>query len=759
MVNRYAARVFGVTPEEAVGKTTLELMRRYRATKSDEYDRQVLASGAELGFYEDQYTDVSGAVRHWLTKKVPLLDPDGRVSNIVSVALDIGERKRAEEALQTAKDAAEAATQAKSEFLAVMSHEIRTPMNGVLGMLEILEQTNLDAAQMEGIGVIRESAASLLRIINDILDFSKLEADRLELETVPVSLVSVVEGVADTLAANARVKDLDLAVFVDPRIPALVEGDPVRLRQILLNLGSNAVKFTETGGVQLRAELIEGGGAAPAGGLARIAFRIADTGIGIARDALDRLFLPFSQTEISIARRFGGTGLGLSITRRLVELMDGSIGVDSEPGKGSVFSVEVALAIPEGRPLAADADLSGLRIGLRLAPDAAGDDIARYLAAAGAEILAATGDGGAAADVVVTDERPGELPGELPGEQPGEQPQDGGIPGRIGQTAIVLLSGWTALRPHSVGVDAVVSRPIRRSALINAVAVAAGRARPESSGAALSEEPIAVPSIAQALQQNRLILLADDHPVNRQVILRQLNVLGYAAEAVKDGIDALKALGEKPYGLLLTDCHMPRLDGFELTDRVRVAERRDGKKRLPIVAITANALLGEADRCLAAGMDGYLAKPVELSRLREELRRWLPPSNDGPAGVRLPEDAPDTVSGDVPDAPPAIDPAALALLFGDDRDTIRELLDGFLATTREVVEELTSAIAARADVAVYQAAHKLKGSARTAGAGALAELGATLETAGKLPDWARIDAAAPHLATELDRLERYIAAW
>ena len=591
IMNRYMATLLGIEPQDAIGRTTGELMARYNQAKSAEFDAEVLRTRKPLGYYEDEYADASGTVRYWLTTKIPILDETGEVDSIVTCALDIGERKRGEAALKSAKETAEAATEAKSQFLAHMSHEIRTPMNGVLGMIEVLEHTDLDDAQRKLVGTVRASATALLRIINDILDLSKLEADKLEIEDVPISLVQIISGVEDTLAGEARARGLSWTVTVDPAIPHWLRGDPVRLRQILLNLASNAVKFTERGGVHIIAERDD---AQRAGDSGRIGVKliVQDTGIGMTDEAASRLFRPFEQTDASITRRFGGTGLGLSICRRIVTLMGGAIHVESKPGQGSAFIVAMPLAIDDEADQAASTEV--------VAPPS--DEVART----------------------------------LPAE---------GVRTRTG-----------------------------------------------------------------------LILVADDHPVNRDVMLKQLEILGYAAVAVRDGQEALEALSRRDYGLLLSDCHMPVLDGFELTARIRADERSTGR-HLPIVAITANALAGEAERCLAAGMDGYLAKPVQIAELRAVLARFLP------AVVEPEREPPDAESTAV------LDLKAMNALFDDDIDAIKRTLMKFTGFAGTSLKALQTSAKARDIETLGREADKLSGAAERVGALALAEASRALHVA------------------------------
>ncbi len=656
---------------------------------------------------------------------------------VLSWSIDITDQKAAQAEMRRAKELAEEATRAKSEFLANMSHEIRTPMNGVVSMAEMLAATELDPDQRDLARVILSSAESLLTIINDILDFSKIEAGRLGLESLSFDPHGVVEGICDLMAQKAQEKGLGFHLVADPSIPVSVRGDPNRLRQILLNLAGNAVKFTERGDVTIRASLAA---PAPAATVARLRFEVEDTGIGLTDDQVAKLFRPFEQGDLSTSRRFGGTGLGLSICRRLAELMGGRIGVRSAAGRGATFWVELPFDVADAtprRPPVTIADVAMVTFGFDTIDAAA---IAAYAAAGGmaAPRHAAAAEGAAAMDqageaggpvvalAMLTDPVAGPA---LVARLAAHSPSPAAI---VGAAPRAMLS--TIATVKGAGADLVLPLPVSCRALWNAIAVATGRlagddGRAEAVG---PTETWAPPPIEAARAAGTLILVAEDNQTNQQVIRRLLGRLGFAHEVAEDGVEALAMYGRGHYGMLLTDCHMPRMDGFELATMVRGRETGSGK-RMPIVALTADAIATTERHCLDVGMDEVLTKPIRAERLAAAVARWLPraldlrqprgtspPVHDTTTSAAAPEQAPATAGR------PGIDPAILDITrleetFGGFDDEARSFLGDFVEDAGGMVDKVERALVAGQSKLARDEVHALKGASRSLGAVALGD--------------------------------------
>ncbi len=729
--NPITEKLFGYRQAELLGRNVSMLMPEPHASAHDEYIARYLRTG------ERRIIGIGRTVegRHKDGRVISLELAIGEFSLngrrfFTGIVRDVGERTRMMAELEAAKQTADAANQAKSAFLATMSHEIRTPMNGVLGMLEVLEHSSLSEHQRDQVQTMRESAVTLLALIDDILDFSKIEAGRIELERAPLNLADLVEGLCTSQLSVARRRGVALRVFVDPDLPASVLGDDTRLRQVLYNLIGNAIKFcsgnpTRLGRVAVRATLA-------AGEPLRIVFTVEDNGIGMDAAVQEGLFAPFTQAEASTTRRFGGTGLGLSICKRLVDLMSGAISVESNPGAGSVFTVTLPFEAAPEQALRPQYDLSGLVCFLLDDADIDGDTLTRYLDHAGATVrrssdaaqvrqLAAAGD----------TSTPSVL---IHGEAESRRWRDGELPAHLRRVQI----GHGRRRRARLDASDCVSidgDALRRGAFLRTIAVAAGRASPEivdqRSTDTLPGETAPPPTVAQARAENRLILVAEDDSVNQKVILQQLALLGHAAEVASDGVEALARWTEGGFALLLTDLHMPLMDGYQLAAEIRRQE--SGGRHAPIVVLTANALRDEANRAKAAGIDDYLIKPVRLARLREVLDAWLPPTVAS-TSVAVPSPA---LTADEP--APALDVSVLRRLVGDAPAILSELLAEYAHSIARSVPELRSAVAAKDHEQTAAIAHRLKSSSRSVGALPLGDLCAELENAGKRNDGPAIE--------------------
>jgi PAS domain S-box-containing protein len=607
--------VLGHTGEAVLYTSLMDFVHPEDRPATEPQVRRLL-DGSSKGSFENRMRCRDGSYRwvHWNAAPLPgqrLFFATGR---------DITERKRMTDELQQAKVAAEAASRAKSQFLANMSHEVRTPLNGILGMTGLALDTDLTTEQREYLGMANSSAEALLHIINDILDFSKIEAGKLELEAIDFDLYATVEEAVGLLAEKASVKGLELICHIDAQPPCWLRGDPGRLRQVLLNLAGNAIKFTERGEVVVCARLEDQG---TAGTIVRCEVR--DTGAGIPAEVQPRLFGSFTQADTSTTRKFGGTGLGLAISKRLVGLMGGEIGLTSEPGRGSTFRFTVHLAKGEVAPPPPPRNdaLRGLRAlvvddnatnRIVLTRSLAGWGLCVAEASNGAEALAALRSAEDAFALALLDFQMPQMDGlELARHIKAD-------PALAGVRLIMLTSlGVRGQREQAraVGIDGYLVKPVRQSQLYDCLAtvMAATKQLPPA-----PTKPAADSERRPPVAHGPRILLAEDNLVNQVLALRLLQKLGCCVDVVGNGREAVAAVARGEYALVFMDCEMPEMDGFEATGAIRQGETCS--RRVPIIALTANAMQGDREACLAAGMDDYLSKPLGLRDLERMLRRW-----------------------------------------------------------------------------------------------------------------------------------------
>jgi PAS domain S-box-containing protein len=611
----------GYRQEEVLGKTSIELCLFVDPRALVEMQHQVVETG-RIKNRELQVRAKDGRILDGLFSGEVIADRGKRL--LLSVMTDVTERKAMERELQVAKEAAEAASRAKSDFLANMSHEIRTPMNGVIGMTGLLLDTGLSPEQRQFAEIIRASGEDLLSLINDILDFSKIEARKLDLEILEFDLAALLEDFASSIALKAQEKGLELTCSMDRDVPASIRGDPGRLRQVLLNLAGNAIKFTSAGEVSIRASLV----AATAGGIV-VRFAVRDTGIGIPEEKRGLLFREFSQVEASTARKFGGTGLGLAISKRLAELMGGEIGVKSAPGQGSEFWFTARFARGAGtvRQATPAAVLRDVRVLVVDDNDTNRELLIGHLRALGVRAegaqdgptaLVKLGSPGESADPF----RVAILDASLPVIDGRAVARAIEADRRLEGTTTVLMTalGNQGTGPTgSVRIDASWTKPIRWSAIAESLAAVLSK-KPFRSPEPAVNTPRSLPDLGG---RNPRILLVEDNITNQKVAAAMLRKFGLRIDAVANGIEAIRTLESLPYDLVLMDVQMPEMDGLEATRRIRAPDSTVRDRRIPIIAMTAHAMQGDRERCLAAGMDDYVVKPVMPGPLKETLIRWL----------------------------------------------------------------------------------------------------------------------------------------
>ncbi|HET7296351.1 MAG TPA: response regulator [Gemmatimonadales bacterium] len=679
-------------------------------------------------------------------------------ADIFFIYEDITEPRRAEQALREARDAAEQLARTRSAFLANMSHEIRTPMNAVVGFVELLLDTDLTAEQRRALELVRSSAEALLTILNDVLDFSKIEAEHLELETIPFDLQKLIHSTVGLLAVRAREKHLELISDVPADLPTLVRGDPTRLRQVLTNLIGNAIKFTDEGEIVVTATL-----AGAVDGAVRVRFSVRDTGIGIAPDHLATIFREFAQADVSMTRRYGGTGLGLTISKRLVGLMGGEISVTSAPGRGSDFVFTIVLPVEASAPAEAATvavPLGGRRILIvddnetnrRILRDIlAGEGMAvreATSASAGIAALAEASQAGAPVELAIIDVQMPDRDGFSLATDIKANPQ-------IAETRLLVLTSagqrGDAQRCREIGIQGYLTKPASRADLLEAViAILSGPAVTLADAGVITRH-----TIAEARRRLR-ILLAEDNPVNQQVATAMLGKRGHEVDVVGDGAAAVEAVRRGAYDVVLMDIQMPEMDGFAATAAIRALPDR---KDLPIIALTAHALSGERERCLARGMTGYLTKPFRSHELFGLVEGWADPGPLAPPAPATP------AVPAAPAAPAAATAAASPVDLEQFRQTMREagaeeavdaILDTFLAAAPQRLADLGAAAARGDAAAIAAAAHAFKSAAASIGARALAGHLAGAEQAGRAGDLATASAHVASARGEADTVIAYL---
>ncbi|HEX7862802.1 MAG TPA: response regulator [Verrucomicrobiae bacterium] len=734
------------SPEEGVGKTDRDFFSDTHAQDALRDEQQILRTGLPIVGKMERELWLDGRERWVLTTKVPLKNRQGEITGTFGISKDITELKAAEAELGAARDAALESARLKSEFLANMSHEIRTPLNAVIGMTGLLLDTPLNEDQRDFTETIRNSADALLNIINDILDFSKIEAGKMPIETIDFDLSEVVEGTAELLAEGAQKRDVELATWIHEEVPRHLRGDPGRIRQVLTNLIGNGVKFTERGEVVLHVSKVR-----DVEGKIVVRFNVRDTGIGIAPEAQTRLFQAFVQADGSTTRKYGGTGLGLAISRQLIELMGGEIGFESTPGKGSLFWFTLPLEVQARQlpPQGVASTLQGFRILVVDDNETNREIVHRQVLSwkmrngsedSGQSAIKALEEAATANDpyhVAILDMQMPEMDGLSLARAIKSN-------AAIASTHLIMLTSLGYLpeerRWREAGISAYLIKPVKETRLYDTlVSVLRG------SGQSRRSQPVATPG-ADLSRRSVRVLVAEDNVVNQKVALRQLQKLGYSADAVANGLEVLQAIKQIPYDVVLMDCQMPELDGYEATRAIRAEEQKNSESRRHyIIAMTAHALAGDREECLTCGMDDYISKPVRMEELDSAISRGLQTMNNSCG-----KDGADILDHETLQS-------VRDLRTPGESDPLAELIDLFILDTPPRLNKIMDAFKAGSAADLERAVHALKGSSSNLGAKCLASACADvmkISREGKLPD----SSAIAKILSEFERLKPALEA-